>query len=87
MINIKLTIFWDDALTIQSDSQFFDALKAFLTATLSVNRAGELLASEAPRDDLLDPVLQPLGGIPPFAVSAWPVLAVVGRVRGMLRVG
>lgn len=34
---------WDDALTIKSDSQFFDILKSFLTTTLSAKRAAELL--------------------------------------------
>lgn len=35
---------WDDALTIQSNSQFFGTLKQFLAATLSAKRADELLA-------------------------------------------
>lgn len=38
---------WDDALTIQSDSEFFGVLKSFLTAALSAKRAGELLQPEA----------------------------------------
>lgn len=37
---------WDDALIIQSDSQFFDTLKAFLTGALSAKRAGDLLKPE-----------------------------------------
>lgn len=37
---------WDDALTIQSGSQFFDTLKAFLASALSSKRAGELLQPE-----------------------------------------
>lgn len=38
---------WDDALTIQSDSQFFGTLKAFLAAALSPARAVEILQPES----------------------------------------
>jgi hypothetical protein len=37
---------WDDALLIQSDSQFFETLKLFLASTLSSARAKELLLPE-----------------------------------------
>lgn len=37
---------WDDALSVQSDSQFFDTLKEFLTGVLSAERADALLQPE-----------------------------------------
>jgi len=38
---------WDDALSIQSGSEFFGVLKSFLTVAISEKRANELLAPEA----------------------------------------
>ena len=37
---------WDDAQIIESDSEFFGALKAFLTATLNADKANALLQPE-----------------------------------------
>lgn len=37
---------WDDAQIIESDSEFFGALKAFLTATLNAEKAEALLQPE-----------------------------------------
>lgn len=38
---------WDDAQIIESDSEFFGALKTFLTATLSAEKAEALLQPES----------------------------------------
>ena len=38
---------WDDALTIQSDSEFFGALKSFLSSVLAAKRANEILQPES----------------------------------------
>jgi|GEM_PF-6984368 len=38
---------WDDAQIIESDSEFFDALKAFLSATLNAEKAEALLQPES----------------------------------------
>lgn len=37
---------WDDSLSIESDSPFFETLKMFLTAALSAERAVALLQTE-----------------------------------------
>lgn len=37
---------WDDAQIIESDSEFFNTLKAFLTATLNADKAAALLLPE-----------------------------------------
>jgi hypothetical protein len=38
---------WDDAQVIESDSEFFDTLKSFLTVTLGAEKAGTLLRPES----------------------------------------
>lgn len=44
---LRLRMMWNDAITVESDSEFFGVLNQFVTAVLGASRAAEVLAPEA----------------------------------------